>query len=314
MGILAQAQRIKTNPPAIRVGILRFFNRILREISFWLMVAIALGMIGALATFNLQDPAWTQTAEVARLHNLGGTAGAWFADVTLYFFGYPAVLLPLGVAFAGWRLFKCGALLELEAEIVLFRVLGFAVALATACGLAALHLRVFPGTVPGDGTAGGLVGVSVGRFLVQAFGFTGGNLFMVALLLSGLTLMTGVPWLTMVDWIGAALLKVLDGAGWLVIAPLRWMMGMKARGGDEAKPAGDAVSPPEAPGADSVDTPVVKTVMERWRPILAQWAGMAVEKPLAWWRTRRAAAEKEDVVAGGYGRVVVAAGESRASV
>ncbi len=280
-GILAQAQRIKTNQPVIRVGILRFFNGILREISFWLMVAIALGMIGALATFNPQDPAWTQTAEVVQLHNLGGTAGAWFADVTLYFFGYPAILLPLGVAFAGWRLFKRGALLELDAEIVLFRVLGFAVALATACGLAAMHLQVFPGTVPGDGTAGGLVGVYVGRFLGQAFGFTGGNLFMVGLLLAGLTLMTGVPWLTMVDWIGAALLKVLDGAGWLIMAPLRWMMGMKMQRREKA----------ESISTDSVDTPVVKKVMERWRPILTHWVGLAIEKSRAWWRIRRAGVE-----------------------
>ena len=297
---MAQAQRIKTHPPVIRVGILRFFNGILREISFWLMVAIALGMIGALVTFNPQDPAWTQTAEVAQLHNLGGTAGAWFADVALYFFGYPAVLLPLGVTFAGWRLFKRGAWLELDAEIVLFRVLGFAVALATACGLAALHLRVFPGTVPGDGAVGGLVGIYVGQFLTRAFGFTGGNLFMAALLLGGLTLMTGIPWLTMVDWIGAALLKVLDGAGWLVMAPLRWMMNMKTRSGDEAEPLGDAVS-----GADAVDTPVVKTVMERWRPmirtlmerwrpILAHWAGLAIEKPLTWWRLRRAGVATEN--------------------
>ncbi len=291
---MAQAQRIKTSQPVIRVGILRFFNGILREISFWLMVAIALGMIGALATFNPQDPAWTQTAEVVRLHNLGGTAGAWFADVTLYFFGYPAILLPLGVAFAGWRLFKHGALLDLDAEIVLFRVLGFAVALATASGLAALHLRAFPGTVPGDGTAGGLVGVHVGQFLAQAFGFTGSNLFMVALLLGGLTLMTGVPWLTMVDWIGAALLKVLDGAGWLVIAPLRWMMGMQRLRRAEAALTGDAVATTEASSAGSMDTPVVKTVMERWRPILAHGVGVAIEKPLAWWRVRRAGVEAEN--------------------
>ncbi len=287
---MAQAQRIKADrQPAIRFNVIGLFREILREVSFWLMVVVALGMIGALATFDVQDPAWTQTADVAQLRNLGGVVGAWFADVALYFFGYPAYLLPLGVAFAGWRLFKRGALLELDAEIVLFRVLGFAVALATACSLAALHLQAFPGTVPGEGMAGGLVGVHVGQFLAQAFGFIGGNLFMVALLLSGLTLMTGVPWLTMVDWIGAALLKVLDGAGWLVMAPLHWMMGMKALRREEAKPAGNQGSPPEASSADLVDASVVKTVIKRWRPILADWARMAVEKPLAWWRTRRAA-------------------------
>ncbi|MFZ1828401.1 MAG: DNA translocase FtsK 4TM domain-containing protein [Candidatus Competibacteraceae bacterium] len=290
---MAQAQRIKTDQPVIRVNIIRLLKGMIREVSFWLVIVIALGMISALATFNAQDPAWTQTAEVAQLHNLGGVVGAWFADVTLYFFGYPAYLLPLGVAFASWRLFKRGALLELDAEVVLFRVLGFAVALATACGLAALHLQAFPGTVPGEGTTGGLVGVHVGQFLVQAFGFVGGNLFMVALLLSGLTLMTGVPWLTMVDWVGAALLKTLDGVGWMVMAPVRWMMGRQGPRREETEPVGGGVSTPEEPGADSMNRSTVKTVVERWRPILAGWAGMAMEKSLTWWRMRRATTEVE---------------------
>jgi len=233
---LAQAHRIKTQPSVIRVNILRFFNRALREIAFWLLVVVALGMIVALATFNPSDPAWTHTVEVAQLHNLGGAAGAWFADVMLYLLGYPAYLLPLGVTFAGWRLFKRGALLELDAEVVLFRVLGFAVALATACGLVALHLRVFPNTVPGDGTAGGLVGVHVSQFLVQAFGATVGNLFMIALLLAGLTLMTGISWLTMMDWIGRGTLWMLDAVGGLVMAPLRWLTG-SATGIRRSRPA-----------------------------------------------------------------------------
>ncbi|WP_420887064.1 DNA translocase FtsK 4TM domain-containing protein [Candidatus Competibacter phosphatis] len=124
-------------------------------------------MIGALVTYSPADPAWTHTGPVAQPHNLGGVTGAWFADITLYFFGYSAYLLPLGVMFGGWRLFKCGMLLDLDAEVVLFRVLGFAVAVATACGLAAVHLQAAPGTVPGDGPAGGLVGMHVGRFLIQ---------------------------------------------------------------------------------------------------------------------------------------------------
>ena len=98
-------------------------------------------MTVALATFHPADPAWTHTANVTRIQNAGGVAGAWFADILLYFFGYPAYLLPLGLLWAGWRLFKRGALLELDAEIVFFRVLGFAVALTTAGGLATVHLH-----------------------------------------------------------------------------------------------------------------------------------------------------------------------------
>ncbi len=309
---MAQAHRIKTEPSIIRIGILRFFNKVLREIIFWLVAVAALGMVGALVTFNPGDPAWTHTAEVARLHNLGGVAGAWFADVTLYMFGYPAYLLPLGLIFAGWWLFKRGVLLELDAEIVLFRVLGFAVALATACGLAALHLQVLPDTVPGDGTAGGLVGVHVGQFLVRAFGFTSGNLFMVALLLAGLTLMTGVPWLTMIEGIGHATLWLLDTVGGWVLTPLRWMMGLvsgsrrqhttadQGEKHDETDPREevDCEEPVEDPvivnAKDQTTRSSLTAFMGRWRLTLADWVSVVAEKSRFWWRTRHMETEAEN--------------------
>jgi S-DNA-T family DNA segregation ATPase FtsK/SpoIIIE len=310
---LAQAHRIKKEPSSIRVGIFRFFNSVIREISFWLFAVVALAMIVALATFNPADPAWTHTVEVARLHNLGGIVGAWFADVTLYMFGYPAYLLPLGLVFAGWRLFKRGALLELDAEIVLYRVLGFTVALATACGLAALHLRVLPGAIPGDSSAGGLVGVHVGQFLAGAFGFAGGNLFMAALLLAGLTLMTGVPWVTMMDWIGQATLWVLDMAGWLVLAPLRWMMGSASGSrrqravdsdGEEGEP--DLQEPMNSPNPveeSVIETAVPRTerstvarLMERSRGAVMGWVAVAAEKSRAWQRKRRVETDTGDLL------------------
>ncbi|MGB5062758.1 MAG: DNA translocase FtsK 4TM domain-containing protein, partial [Candidatus Competibacter sp.] len=230
---MAQAHRIKTERHEIRRGVLRFLKNVLREIGFWLLAVAALGMIGALATYNPVDPAWTHTGQVVQPHNLGGVTGAWFADITLYFFGYSAYLLPLGVVFGSWRLFKCGVLLDLDAEVVLFRVLGFAVALATACGLAAVHLGAVPGAMPGDGSAGGLVGVHVGRFLIQAFGVAGGNLFMAALLLAGFTLGSGLSWLVLVEGLGSAVLKVTDWVGGLILAPLRWN-----------RPANDNAKPP----------------------------------------------------------------------
>lgn len=221
---MAQAHRIKTEPPAIRVGILHFIHRLLREIGFWLLATVALGMLIALATFSPEDPAWTHTANVTQLHNVGGAVGAWFADVSLYFFGYPACLLPLGMAFGSWRLFRRGALLRLDGEIVLLRVLGFVVTLTTACGLAALHLQPWPETLPSaSGSAGGLVGDHVSQFLIHAFEFAGANLFMLALLLAGFTLATGFSWLIALDWIGQAALTGLDWVGGLAMAPFRRM-------------------------------------------------------------------------------------------
>ena len=166
---MAQAHRIKSKPPVTQVSVFRFLPWLLRELGFWTLAGVALGMAAALFTYSPADPAWTHTATVARLHNLGGVVGAWFADVTLYFFGYAAYLLPLGVAFAGWRLCKRGALLELDGEIVLLRMLGFLVSLGTVCGLVALHFASMPGLLPGSGSPGGLVGLHVSQFLFQAF-------------------------------------------------------------------------------------------------------------------------------------------------
>jgi S-DNA-T family DNA segregation ATPase FtsK/SpoIIIE len=293
---LAQAHRIKTaSPTGIGVGILRFLHGALLETGFWLLVALALGMIVALATFNPMDPAWTHTAEVARIHNLGGVAGAWFADVALYFFGYPAGLLPLGVIFGGWRLLKRGTLLDLDAEIVLFRLLGFAVTLATASGLAALHLHVVPGTVPGDGTAGGLVGVYVGRFLTQAFGFVNGNAFMAALFLGGVTLTTGVSWLTILDVIGGGTLKLLDWIGSLALLPLRWIWpGDKVKDQDiQDAGAGNAGGEPAAATVASGGV----AMADQTRQVLGRWLRAATGTPLNWWRARRMAAKSAAVSA-----------------
>lgn len=288
-GILAQAHRIKIDPPAIRVGIFRFMNSALRESGFWLLAALALGLIGALATFNPADPAWTHTANVARLHNLGGTVGAWFADITLYFFGYPAYLLPLALAFSGWRLFKRGGLLDLDGEIVLFRALGFFVALATACGLATLHLRVIPGTVPDLGTAGGLVGVHVSQFLIRAFGFAGGHLFMAALLLAGMMLATGASWLAVLDGVGSVTLKLLDGVGGLALAPLRWFgPEAKVNAADDAAEAEPALAESEAT-ANPVAEPVKKTVLER---LTETWRGVTARSS-TWRRSPRTWTEAE---------------------
>ncbi|MCC8999492.1 MAG: DNA translocase FtsK 4TM domain-containing protein, partial [Candidatus Contendobacter sp.] len=66
---MPQAHRIKTEPSAIRVGLFRFVKGVLREIGFWLLAAIALGMVIALATFSPADPAWTHTTSVSQFHN-----------------------------------------------------------------------------------------------------------------------------------------------------------------------------------------------------------------------------------------------------
>jgi len=288
---LAQAHRIKTAPPVIRVGILRFLNSLLRATGFWLLAALALAMAGALWTFTPADPAWTHTAEVGQIHNFGGVVGAWFADIVLYFLGYTAWLLPPGVFFSGWRLFKRGEWLGLDGEVVLLRVLGFAVTLASACGLAGLHLRVLPGLLPDAATAGGLVGLHVGPFLTEAFGALGGNLFLAGLLLSGLLLATGVSWLAMLDALGSGVLKVLDGLGALVLLPLEGWRGLSGLLGWAARARHEPPSDVDGAPVNNAETVAPTGTAGTLRPALARWRAL-----LGRWRARRTEAAPSPAV------------------
>ena len=185
------------------VKIVRHISHGLREIGFLLLATVAAFLFIALASYVPADPAWTHTGTSAPM-NLGGVAGAWFADIALYFFGYPAYLFPLGLVFAGWRLFKRNGLAEIDAEIIVFRTVGFLVTVGTGCGLAALHLQ--PGAL--RGSAGGIVGDLCGHGLINAFGPGGGTLFLAALFLAGVTLASGLSWLSLVDLIGKSIWDV----------------------------------------------------------------------------------------------------------
>ncbi|HMV37921.1 MAG TPA: DNA translocase FtsK 4TM domain-containing protein, partial [Plasticicumulans sp.] len=255
------------------VKIVRHISHGLREIGFLLLATVAAFLFIALASYVPADPAWTHTGTSAPM-NLGGVAGAWFADIALYFFGYPAYLFPLGLVFAGWRLFKRNGLAEIDAEIIVFRTVGFLVTVGTGCGLAALHLQ--PGAL--RGSAGGIVGDLCGHGLINAFGPGGGTLFLAALFLAGVTLASGLSWLSLVDLIGKSIWDVAAlfarAGSWVAerIAPRRDEAGddeplqqgrapeLSLAGGRQ-EPVLVAGLPPQAP-----PVPVSKPVTEPEKP------------------------------------------------
>jgi S-DNA-T family DNA segregation ATPase FtsK/SpoIIIE len=139
--------------------------------------------------------------------------GAWFADVFLYLFGYFAYLFPLMVAFSGWLVFRgrtpTGGI---DVNVLSIRWAGFLLTVASGCGLATLHFLIEPGTLPLD--AGGVFGNLVGNSLAALFSFMGATLFLLALFLSGVTLFTGLSWLSVMDWTGR---MTLIAVAWAVV-------------------------------------------------------------------------------------------------
>ena len=177
------------------------FKRGVREALAILVAVVAILMFIALATFHVSDPSWSHTGGVGQVKNAGGILGAWFADVTMFLFGYVAFVLPFAVALIGWNAFK-----ERKAVIVpiliFARCAGLLLLLITACGLSDLHLFVHRGDLPIGTAGGGVLGTWVAGSMVNVINALGATLILLALLLGSITFVSGVSWFTIMERIG----------------------------------------------------------------------------------------------------------------
>ena len=189
--------------------------RYIKEISFIFMVAGALFIALALFTYHPEDPGWTQAVSVAEIHNDGGIVGAWIANVLLYLFGYPGYLFPLVFIFDGWRIFKSRRDDTTASRLlVALRVFGFILLFCGCCALAWLHIGAgggLPEHLPDQASsAGGILGLALGPFLFDVFGYAGSSLLMLAMLLAGMTLYSGMSWLWLIEKTGYLTLRTID--------------------------------------------------------------------------------------------------------
>jgi len=204
---LAQAQRKKAETQKIHPQV----SKGLREGMLFILSALAAYLLLSLMSYHAQDPGWSHRGPTGQIQNYGGVVGAWFADVFLYLFGYLAYLFPLMVGFSGWLVFRgrspSGGI---DVHVLSIRWAGFLLTVASGCGLATLHFVIGPGTLPLD--AGGVFGKLVGENLADLFNLLGATLFLLALFLTGVTLFTGLSWLSVMDTTGRL---TLSGLAWL---------------------------------------------------------------------------------------------------
>ncbi len=178
----------------------------LREGLLILASATALFLLVSFLTYNSGDPGWLGTGEKV-IHNVGGRVGAFMADVFLSLFGYIAYLfLPLMV-FAAWVGLKPDAQkVEFYPVEFFFKSLGFILIILGTSGLANMSLGRHIYHLPT--TAGGILGDILGSMLLKTFNPIGSLLFLVTILLCGITLFTGFSWLSLVDKIGESVIKL----------------------------------------------------------------------------------------------------------
>ncbi len=189
----------------------------LREGALVVLVALGAYLMVALLTYDRADPGWTHTGSNHLVSNLGGKAGAYFADLFFFLFGFLAYLAPLMVAYSGWLLYQG----RLENGAIDYRNLGvrwagFLLTLAAGCGLATLHFH--PGFLPSF--AGGILGDLTGSSFVAVFSFVGATLLLLALFFAGITIFSSFSWLWLLDFTGKYTLKFSSWA-WEHICVLR---------------------------------------------------------------------------------------------
>ncbi len=181
-------------------------RRILRELALVAIAPLLLYLFASLLSYHPDDPGWSHSGSVTgQLHNFGGIAGAWIADIAFYFCGYVAYTLPFALGGVAWiALFGLDGdgRADLGPALRLIGIVGF---LVSATGLAHIQWGAAP-DLPAE--SGGILGQAVGRGLGKLFGAMGANLFSLALFMVSVTLATGLSWFAAMDRIGRAVLSL----------------------------------------------------------------------------------------------------------
>ena len=160
------------------------FGPRLKEGAFIALVALAIYLTRALASFDEGDPGWTYTGSGETVKNLVGRSGAWVSDVFLFFFGYMAYLFPMILAWRAWIIFlERESATDFNWPAFTFRGLGLGLTIVAGTAIAAMHFYYI-----GDNYqygSGGVIGSEVADLLVPVFSYIGSTLILLAMFLFG---------------------------------------------------------------------------------------------------------------------------------
>ena len=181
-------------------------NQRLQEALFIVGLLATIFIVISLFSFNPADPSWSQTAWDGSVENAGGSFGAWIADTLFFAFGSLAYLLPVILLGCTWVVFRKKNQEQEERELDLMmigtRILGLLILFLTSCALADTSfddLWYF--------SSGGVVGDVLTSLTTPILNLLGSTLIFMFLWGAGLTLFTGVSWLTIVDNLGGMALE-----------------------------------------------------------------------------------------------------------
>ncbi|MDF1535420.1 MAG: DNA translocase FtsK 4TM domain-containing protein [bacterium] len=168
-----------------------------REIVGVAFVALGLFLVLALVSYSPRDISLNSTgAAKGAVQNMGGVVGAYLADLSIQALGWAAFMIPLFFLFLGitrffyrnrgsWALRSGGALLFV----------------LTLCVLIQLRLGPITFAAGGGAPAGGIVGKLAADGLVGLFNVAGAHVFVIAMFVASLLIMTNLSLRAVTGWI-----------------------------------------------------------------------------------------------------------------
>ena len=178
---------------------------VVRE-AWWLaLVAVGIYLTVILFSYHRDDPSWSHSAsDNAVIHNAGGKAGAWLADMLLYLFGFSAWWWVVLAFYAMWLVYlRLEVVAMSQRPLLVFNLVGFGILLVASCAMEAGHILSLPADLPSG--PGGMLGSVVDEVLRTIFGFAGSTMVLLALMAIGFSLFTGWSWIVIAEKFGAAL-------------------------------------------------------------------------------------------------------------
>ncbi|WP_246438987.1 DNA translocase FtsK [Teredinibacter franksiae] len=198
--------------------------RIVREgILIGLMLACAFIAL-ALLTYSANDPGWSKTGAGGVLENAGGPAGAWLADVFFSLFGNIAYLFPLLLAYQVFVQLRDRSGVHFDVVVFLLRLIGFSLVMTAATGIAVMQYGTESALLPFS--AGGYLGLTTAMAINNTFGYMGGSMLLLAILLFGLTIFVEISWFVVMDSLGGV---VFRGSAWVRLRYTQWRQGAEER-------------------------------------------------------------------------------------
>ncbi|WP_422899719.1 DNA translocase FtsK [Propionivibrio sp.] len=179
--------------------------------SRWLALIVLAAFLGlALWGYQRGDPGWSHAVQSATLHNPAGRGGAWLADLLLYVFGLSAWWwIALLIALVWWGYRRLDGLRTADRRPFYIALAGFIVLIVSSSGLEALRFYTLKAHLPL--APGGMLGIEIGNASVRFLGYTGATLTLLAALVLGWSIFSGMSWLSAAERFGA-LLEAAYGA------------------------------------------------------------------------------------------------------